>query len=124
MALQLLLASRRPNGDKAASGPGVYVHSKRACHMSHTIQTPGHRPLSSSAHTPTTADTYLPFKTQPGVTSSRKLALTFLNLSSHPLHCNDQILPSSLVYKSVSQASQEPFFKAGVTLHPGPPHSV
>lgn len=38
----------------------------------------------------TTVDTYVSFKTQPGVTSSRKFALTSLSLSSNSLHCNEQ----------------------------------
>lgn len=40
--------------------------------------------LDRGLSTWTTVDTYLPFKTQPGITSSRKSALTILSLSSKP----------------------------------------
>lgn len=42
------------------------------------------------------------FKTQPGITSSRKFTLTTPSPCSNSLHYNDYVVPSSVVYTSVS----------------------
>lgn len=60
--------------------------------------------------------TCFPFKTQPGIPSSRKLTLTIPSPSSNSLHYNDQVVPSSVVCMSVSQASLGSF--SGDRGHP------
>lgn len=73
---------------------------------------------ASASHlaTPTTVDTYFPFKSQPGVTSSRTFTLTTLSLGSNPNHCNEQFhhplfmcLSPRLVWESSSKAGVYPY---------------
>lgn len=103
-----LLASELPHGDRAAPVPGVQALLK--AHRNHTVERNLGTGLSSALPTPTTADTHFPSETQPGVTSSRKLALTFLSLRCNPLRRIGQVVPSSVVHRSVSQASLGTFF--------------
>lgn len=97
--LERLLASERPHRDEAGQG-AVPETWASASHLS----------------TPTTVDTYVPFKSQPGVTSSRTFTLTTLSLGSNPNHCNEQFhhplfmcLSPRLVWESSSKAGVYPY---------------
>lgn len=77
MALQLLLASELPRRDETARPQGVHAplaaHGRPGYCMDHTVWA---ETWPSALPTPTTVNTFFPLKSQPGITSSRKFALT------------------------------------------------